>query len=271
MMRSQAMRCAALALLISGLSAIAKPATGETPDERKGREIAEEIDRRDIGFGDTRASIEMILRDPSGRSNTRKLRVLTLEVASDEDGDKSLVQFVFPPDIEGTALLSFPHFESDDDQWLYLPALKRVKRIASSNKSGPFVGSEFAYEDMMEQNNKKYMHRWLRDEDCGTLKCFVIERRPKDTRSGYQRQVVWVDKEHYRPIRVDFYDRKNAILKKMRYEDYRIYLGRYWRAHELVMENQQSRKSTILKVGGYEFKVGLRESDFDPNRLQHMR
>ena len=126
------------------------PATlaAETPPE-KGLTIAREADRRDNGFGDFTARMEMILRNRQGEESTRRLRISTLEVKG--DGDKGLSVFDEPADVKGTALLTFTHKAGEDDQWLYLPALKRVKRIASANKSGPFMGSEFAYEDVASQ------------------------------------------------------------------------------------------------------------------------
>ena len=135
-------------LLVVSLS----PAFAETPEER-GLAIAVETDRRDQGFVDMQVDMAMILRNASGAENHREMRLRSLEVQ--EDGDKSIMIFDTPPDIKGTGLLTFSHKVDDDDQWLNLPALKRVKRIASKNKSGPFVGSEFAFEDLRSQEVEK--------------------------------------------------------------------------------------------------------------------
>ncbi len=94
-----------------------------------------------------------------------------------------------------------------------LPALKRVKRISSRNKSGPFMGSEFAFEDLGSQEVAKYTYKWLHDEEYNSLDCFVLERRPAYEHSGYTRQEVWVDKAEYRIQKVKYYDRKNSLLK----------------------------------------------------------
>ena len=110
----------------------------ETPEE-KGLAIAVEDDKRDNGFDDFTANMVMILKNRQGEESTRDIRNKTLEV--DGDGDKSLVIFDKPRDVKGTALLNFTHKTGSDDQWLFLPALKRVKRISSSNKSGSFMGS----------------------------------------------------------------------------------------------------------------------------------
>jgi len=135
--------------------------------EQRGLEIAVEADRRDTGFHDSQAAMRMILRNKRGDESTREIRVRTLEQL--DDGDKSLTIFDKPADVRGTNFLTFTHKTGPDDQWLYLPALKRVKRISSRNKSGPFMGSEFAYEDLSSQEIEKYTYKYLRDEACGEL------------------------------------------------------------------------------------------------------
>lgn len=261
---------ATLALALALALGVAGAALAETPEE-KGRAIAEEMDRRDIGFNDSYAELKMVLANKQGESSTRELRIQTLEVPTREVGDKALIVFDHPRDIEGTALLSFTKILEPDDQWLYLPALKRVKRISSANKSGPFVGSEFAYEDMLAQEVDKYSYRWLRDEPCGALTCFVVERYPLYENSGYARQVTWIDQQEYRPQRIDFYDRKDALLKTLTFTDYKQYLDQYWRADVWFMESHQSGKSTRLTFENWEFRTGLNENDFDPNRLERLR
>ncbi len=252
------------------LVGLAAPAGAEDAAE-KGRAIAEETDRRDRGWGDAYTELEMVLANRAGETSTRKLRISTLEVLEAGRGDLSLTVFDNPRDIKGTAFLSHTRILEADDQWLYLPALKRVKRISSANKSGPFVGSEFAYEDLLSQEVDKYTYTWLRDEPCGPLACFVVERMPLYPHSGYARQVAWIDAEAYRPMRIDFYDRKDSLLKTLAFSDYRQYLGRYWRAHVQVMENHQSGKSTTLEFLRVEFRVGVNRNDFQPQRLNRAR
>lgn len=144
--------------------------------EEKGLAIAIEADKRDTGFGDSTADMIMELRNKQGDSSTRYIRIKTLEVK--DDGDKSLSIFDQPADVKGTAFLTFSHAIEPDEQWLYLPALKRVKRINSKNKSGPFMGSEFAYEDISSQEVEKYTYKYLRDEIINGIDCFVIEQYP---------------------------------------------------------------------------------------------
>ncbi len=239
-----------------------------TPEQR-GLEIAREIEHRDTGFHDFEASMTMLLRNRQGEESLRNMRNKTLEV--EDDGDKTLVIFDEPLDVKGTALLSFSHKVGDDDQWLYLPALKRVKRIASRNKSGPFMGSEFAYEDIASQEVEKYTYKYIGEEPFEGKQAFLIERYPVDPNSGYTRQQVWVDQERYIPLKIDYYDRKNAALKTLVFRGYQQYLGKYWRADQMYMENHQTGKSTLLSWEKYDFRTGLDDGDFNKNSLKRAR
>ncbi len=240
----------------------------QTPEE-KGRTIAEEADRRYAGYGDCTAKLRMILRNRQGQASERELRVRTLEVA---DGTKSLCLFDSPADIKDTILLTHTRKAQQDDQWLYLPALKRVRRIAAQNKSGSFVGSEFSYEDIATHVMEKFAYKWLRDETCDAQDCYVIERRPLDQKnSGYLRQVVWLDREHYRTLKVDYYDRKDSLLKTLTLKDYRPYLEKFWRPHDMSVMNHQTGKSSQLLWSDLVFHAGLTDSDFNQNSLTRIR
>lgn len=240
-----------------------------TSPEDKGLAIAVEADRRDTGFKDSISDLQMVLRNKQGQESIRELRSKTLEVEG--DGDKSLTIFDRPADVKGTALLTFSHKTGNDDQWLYLPALKRVKRIASNNKSGPFMGSEFAYEDISSQEVEKYTYKYLRDEDFDGQAAYVFERYPVDKKSGYTRQVVWMDKEHFRDLKIDYYDRKDSLLKTLTTSGYQQYLDQYWRASEMFMDNHQTGKSTTLTWKNYQFGNDLKDRDFDRNSLKRAR
>ena len=229
---------------------------------QKGFDIAARSDRSDRGFSDSIVELKMVLRNAAGKESSRKLEIKTFEIEDENVGDKSLVVFDSPRDIKGTALLSHAQIIDPDDQWLYLPALKRVKRISSTNKSGPFVGSEFAFEDFTATELNKYTYKWLRTEACGDLTCDVVERYPRYENSGYTRQVSWVDQSVYQVRKVDFYDRKDALLKTLELNDYREYQDGIWRSHTFVMNNHQTGKSTELIYSDYEFKTGLDENDF---------
>nr|WP_235869192.1 outer membrane lipoprotein-sorting protein [Veronia nyctiphanis] len=211
----------------------------------------------------------MELTNANGDTSTRKLRIKSLEV--NDDGDKGLTIFDEPKDVRGTVFLSHSHIGSPDDQWIFLPALKRVKRIASRNKSGPFMGSEFAYEDLSSFELEKFEFTYLRDETFEGQDVFVIEQTPTDKFSGYSRQLVWMDKEHYRPLKVEFYDRRNSLLKTLTFNGYKQYLNKFWRPDELVMANHQTKKLTRLTTESLTFNNGLTEKDFSKSGMKRVR
>lgn len=247
---------------------VAHAGWAETAEE-KGLRIAQEVDRRDTGFHDFRAHLTMLLRNRQGEESLRDMRSRSLEV--ENDGDKTMIIFDQPRDVEGTALLTYSHKVDPDDQWLYLPALKRVKRIASRNKSGPFMGSEFAYEDLASQEVEKYTYKFIKDDELDGEPMFLIERDPVDKNSGYTRQLVWIDKAEYRPMKIEFYDRKNSLLKTLTFSGYQQYLDQYWRAREMFMENHQTGKTTLLTWNNYKFRAGLDDSDFTKNSLKRAK
>ncbi|MFT6153652.1 MAG: hypothetical protein ACJA0E_001667 [Bermanella sp.] len=238
--------------------------------EEKGLAIAIEGDKRGTGFGDSKVALTMVLLDSKGRETSRDMRVKSLEGVG-ESGDKSLMIFDTPKDQKGVAMLTFTHKVEADDQWLFLPALKRVKKISSRNKSGPFVGSEFAFEDISSQEVEKYTYKYLRDEVVNGMDSFVVESDPVDKYSGYTRRVAFIDKTEYRAVKIDFYDRKNSLLKTMENSGYQQYLGKFWYPNLSKMTNHQTGKITRLEYGNYEFKVGLQDKEFTKNSLKRAK
>ena len=267
----QSITILAIVFLFTAETIYAQTAAAEKSDDpvAYGLAIAVESDKRDQGFGDFTADLTMILKNRHGETSERYIRNKTLEIIG--DGDKTLSIFDKPRDVKGTAFLSFSHKEGADDQWLYLPALKRVKKISSNNKSGPFMGSEFAFEDLSSQEVEKYTYKYLGDDVLDGVNCFMLERDPVDPISGYTVQIVWIDKEDYKPLTVDYYDRKSSLLKTLKFSNYKQYLDKYWRASEMNMVNHQTGKSTQLIWSDYKFATGLTERDFDKNSLKRAR
>ena len=255
-------------IILFSLITLSGAAFAETPEE-KGLAIAVEADKRDQGWGDQATTSKMTLRNSQGAESTREIRGKALEVEG--DGDKSLTIFDTPRDVKGTAFLSFTHTLKADEQWLYLPALKRVKRISSSNKSAPFMGSEFSYEDISSQEVGKYKYKFIKDDEFNGRDVFVMERYPQYKKSGYKKQVAWIDKEMYQPLKIEFYDRKIILLKTLTQHEYKKYMDKFWRAGRLEMVNHQTGKSTTLLWTSYKFKNGFKKRDFDRNSLKRAR
>ncbi len=237
--------------------------------EEAGLEIAKQAKVRDLGWNDSQSEMVMTLRNKKGQEVVRNMRNKSLEVVG--DGDKGLTIFDTPADVRGTAFLSFSHIVGSDDQWIFLPALKRVKRIASRNKSGPFLGSEFAFEDLSSFEVEKNTYNLLREELLNGMPVFVIEMRPVDKYSGYTKMVARIDKEHYRVHQIDFYDKRDTHLKTLKIADYKLYKNKYWRADKQFMVNHKTGKSTDLEIKDLKFDVSLSDADFNENRLQRAR
>jgi hypothetical protein len=255
-------------LMAFGFSSIISAKEKKSSD-KKGLWVAKQVDARDSGFINQVANTKMILRNKKGQESIREMRIKTLEVKG--DGDKSLTIFDSPKDVKGTAFLSYSHSSRADEQWLFMPAIKRVKSISSNNKSGPFMGSEFAYEDISSQEVDKYTYKYIKAATVLGEKGHIIERYPSYKKSGYAKQVVWVDAKEWRVAKIDFYDRKNSLLKTLTYKDYKLYSNKKWRPHTMNMVNHQTGKSTSLIWNEIKFGEKLSKRDFNKNALKRIR
>jgi hypothetical protein len=249
---------------------------GDETAEQKGLRLAEEASDNDSGWRWQSANGRMILLDAQGNRNERAFESRILEDQNKGDAEtlRGLIVFKHPPDIANTALLTVGQKNEDDYQWLYLPALKRVKRISGSSKTGSFVGSEFSFEDLSAREVDDYTHIWLAQEPCpGTeeLTCEIVERRPKDSESGYSKIVTWQETGKFRVFKSDFYDRKGMLLKTLTVQRHELFKDRWWRSMDLVMANHSNGKSTQMLWSSYDFDKPLQESDFTVRALERLQ
>ncbi|MCP5175494.1 MAG: outer membrane lipoprotein-sorting protein [Moraxellaceae bacterium] len=236
------------------------------------QDIAQAADKQLHGYGDSSAKLKMTLISANNSTASRELRVKSLDLG--KDGDRSLLIFDTPRDVAGTALLSHTQATGDDLQWLYLPSLSRVKQISGRNKSGPFMGSEFSFEDMVISYWQKYSYKLIKEEKCGSnnsLSCYVLEKKPIDSNSGYSKQLVWIDKQQYLQHKIEFYDRKNSLAKIYTAIDFKKYADNLWRPSQMLMVNQQNKRQTRLEWSDYQFKTGLSKEDFSENALKRQQ
>tara|TARA_A100001011_G_scaffold161693_1_gene170059 strand:+ start:1308 stop:2111 length:804 start_codon:yes stop_codon:yes gene_type:complete len=243
-------------------------------DEEKGLEIIEKSIALDDGFIDSTVEGQMVLKDKSGNESVRKFKNMIFEELDPTLGDKSIIIFTEPRDVKGTSLLTHANIEpQDDDQWLYLPALKRVKRISSSNRTGKFVSSEFSYEDLSTDEPEDFNFTWLEEGTClieTALTCHLIEATPKNKKSGYSKRLIYVDTEEFRYQSVKFYNRRGDLEKELHFKGYQKYLDKFWRADILEMTNLQTGKSTVIAWENYQFQTDLSLNDFKPEKLAKM-
>lgn len=243
--------------------------TAETA-EQKGLRIAQAVSDGERGYQDHSVDGEMILRSKAGRTSKRVFGSRSVDMGANK-GTRTLLIFEKPGDIRNTALLTHTHVNKRDDQWLYLPAVSKTRRISSSGRSGSFVGSEFAYEDMADFEVSKYTYRWIKDERCPTSgQCHVVDRFPKQS-SGYSSQRIWVDTRNKRIQAVQYFDRRKAHLKTLIITGYRQYSGKFWRASKMKMDNHLTGKSTTLTWKNHQFNRGANVNDFTVNALKRLK
>ncbi len=282
-MRKRAFRLLPVLVLLAGVTAIRATMAAALPDSVSGDQVATNPStlgrqifaegelRHNSNYEDFEVSLRMILKSPSGRETLRDLRIRQLEVP--DAGDKVLVVFDKPANIRGTALLTHTHITREDDQWLFLPALKRTKKIAQRNKSGPFVGSEFSYEDLAVPELDKYDYRYLREDQLEGHPVHVVERRSRDEYSGYAREVFWIDQDNYTWLKVEYFDKDDGkAIKVLHLSNYQSYGEQRRKPHLMAMHNLESGKSTELHWDQYLFSRGFSaDRDFSVSSLRRAR
>ena len=242
-------------------------------DVQRGRAVAEAEYAASHGYGDYAVELEMELRSAGGKPVIRKLRLRQMETPGNQV--KTMVIFDLPKAIADTALLTWSNRDADDDQWLFLPSIKRVKKIASKDRSGPFVGSTFSYEDLADYGVDEFEYTWLRETACDAMVCDVIERRRKDPYSGYSRELVFIDSAEHRIRRIEYFDHENKPMKTLIASAFTAYQSgdrTFIQPHQLTMINSQTGRSTILRWSSYRYRTGLDETrDFSTNALRRVR
>jgi outer membrane lipoprotein-sorting protein len=219
---------------------------------------------------DETVSFRMKLVNKRGQERERQMSW----VRRNENGSESaLIRFEAPADVRGTALLSIEKPEGEDDQWLYLPALQRSRRITAANQSDSFVGSDFTFEDLRPERIDEFSYRVLREETVDGSAAWVVEATPASAQSrkesGYGRREIWVRKDNFVIARVDFYDRAGELMKEFRASDVRPVSGsKSWRAHRMEMRNRKTDHSTLLTFDDFRIDSGVSTETFSLRRLE---
>ena len=239
----------------------------ETPSE-KGYRLAVENDAYNSGYLAQKSEMQMILVDSYGKTTERKM--ISIEKEGTTDGDLSLFEFIWPLDVKGVKLLTHSHIKPNvnDDQWLYLPALGRIKRINSRNQTGSFQGSEFSYEDIAANEIEKFTYQFIRDDIIASKNVWVTERYSVNKKSGYSKQVTYVDKMSRLPLKIEYFDRKGDLLKIATFSEFKQY-KQIWFFDVIDMINVQTRKSSKLVWKKRITHLNLSDAEFSKDVLTY--
>jgi outer membrane lipoprotein-sorting protein len=239
--------------------------TFASPD--KGMEIAKKMDAARKGFLGEVSTMKLILIDSAGNKVERMMSGESLE---GDTTTKTLMTFIKPADVKGIKLLTWANEDREDNQWLYLPSMKRVKRINSRTRGSSFMGSEFSFEDLGGQTINKYNFNYLKDVKHAKSDVWLLERKPKE-KSSYSRVVLTVDKKLLIALKADYYNKRNQLQKTAEFSNikgYKISGKTIYRASRVHMKNILTKKESIFEWNNLKLGVKAPERNFSKNNLK---
>ena len=266
--------CIHLTLMVGALACSLTPALALSPDTTDPVAIAKAVE--DLPELDRMtAQMKMLIKDSSGSKRERVVRTSAMNF---DDSRKQMILFVSPADVRNTGLLTVDYKASTktDGQWLYLPALRKSTRIASSAKSGSFMGSDLSFADMTSQVIDDYSHTMIDpNAKVGGEACWKIEAVPKTKKAkdetGYLKSVMWISKEKLAPLQVKHFVRAGKKTKLMKFANYKK-LGGLWFAHKIMAQTRQGNKAlstTMLSFQNVKFDdASISDSEFSQRRLE---
>lgn len=223
---------------------------------------------------DSISDVTMRLRNAAGQERVRQTTGPSKLIPGTTD-NRRLITFNSPADIKGTKTLLIEHSNAEDDIWIYLPAMKKVRRLVASNKRDSFVGTDFSYGDVIGHKVSDWTHKLLREEKADGKTCYVVESLPKNREveeiSGYSKRVSWIDQESWVAVRVDIYDPTGELLKKITSEEIREVdpVHHKWQAMKQTAANVQTRHTTVLEFKNFEANLGVNDNVFSTRSLEN--
>ncbi len=222
----------------------------------------------DAPDGETRHSeMTMTLVNKMGRKRERSI----ISYAKDYGKDtKKFMFFLKPADVKGSGFLSYEYDKSDkeDDRWLYLPAMRKVRRISGSSKNDYFMGSDFTYDDMGDRDVDDYRYSMTGEEKCGEADCWIIESIPKKRKDeNYSKIISWVRKDAFKVVKSEYYDWDKRLLKIFSVKKIEKHQG-FWTNFEMEMVNKQNNHTTILKLTDVNYNSDISDSLFNVSTLE---
>ncbi len=266
------MKIFALPILLSFglLSVLINPALGK--DDPKARKIMEQVEDRDDG-NNQESDMIMVLIDKKGQERVRKIHSFTKDLGEDTH---RIMFFLHPPDVKDTGFLTYDYDEQDkdDDQWLYLPALRKTKRIASDDKSSSFMGSDLNYADMTSRDLEDYDFKLLKEQEDRGHKVWLIESLPRRPEvideTGYEKSIIFVRQDNFYVVKAVHWVRDGGYLKYFDVKKLEQING-IWVGTETHVTKKKGKKTvhkTVLKTENVVFKDEMSKDVFTVRRLE---
>ena len=222
---------------------------------------------------DAKADITMTLENEDNQQRVRKLTTLT-KLKSDGISNQRVLRFQAPADIKGTVTLLIEQTDKDDDMWIYLPSLKKTRRLVSDNKRDSFVGSDLTFGDLIGHKPSEWISTLQKEETLDNKPVYVIESLPKDesvkSHTGYSKRLIWVDKQSSIALKTDYWDETGQLLKTIQVSDVRLVDDdrAKWQFMDLNAQNHQTHHKTVLHFDDYKVNQNLADNLFNPSTLE---
>lgn len=237
-------------------------ATGEDP-----KDISEKAFKA-IEFDALEMTATLDIIDRRGNKRTRRIKNSTKTFGSTT---KTKIRFLAPAEVQGTTLLIYDHEDKDDDMWIYMPSMRRTRRIVSSERGNSFMGSEFTYADMSRPDIDNFNYRLLGMAKVDEKECYKIEAVFKSNRTardyGYRKQIAYIDKDNYLTRRVEYYGNNDRLEKIIKISNYRKQSNGNYFAFRMEAENPRNRRSSVITINNFSIGSSLKESDFDVGNI----
>ncbi|MCD4791062.1 MAG: outer membrane lipoprotein-sorting protein [Bacteroidales bacterium] len=248
-----------LKILVSVIAIIISISYQTIAQEMTARDIIEKVYNRAEGDDQT-SNLTMTLINKSGKERIRKIKQFTKDMG---DMEKSIMFFQSPADVKNTSFMNWTYDDESksDDQWIYLPALKKTKRISSDSKSDYFMGSDFTYDDLGDRKLDDDTHKLLREETIDGVAYYVVESTPKDEDYMYTKTITWIRKDSFIGLKKEFYDEDEDLLKTLHIKKFEKISG-FIIITNSEMHNVQKDHKTKMVLSDIKINTGISDSKF---------
>lgn len=234
----------------------------------KAEEIVRKVRLYNQGYQSEVSEMSLLIEDEQKRQIERKLKAKTIEINNDEVSNKSIIEFVSPQDVKGTKLLTWLNKKEDKSQWIFLPALKKKKRILSGNQNSSFMGSEFTYEDIGGREIELYSYKLIKEDKTATGKTWTIEQVLKNDKS--QKMIIVIDEKLMSLVKAEYLNSRGEVTKvseMKNFESFKVGDKLLHRAKEITMHNKENLKSSTFKWSKRDIGGKVSGNEFNPNLL----